>query len=549
MDSVSDKNLYMSNSDLKQKLSQLTMLYDITRAVNSIIDRDELLKFILKKTKEILDVHGTSLIFWDPNEKMFYFPVVAEETSEIENHLKHLRFPKDKGIAGWVFCQGKPAIVQDVTKDKRFYKGIDEITKCMTKSVLCVPLRGTKEIFGVLEAVNKKNGAFTKDDQQLLLSMADNVAISIEKATLYAQLQKAEAMLRRQNAKLRRSVKQKYRFENIICCSDIFVDILKKAEQVALTDTTVLIYGETGTGKELIAQAIHNYSPRSSKNFVAINCGAIPENLLESELFGHEKGAFTNAHMRRIGHFEDANYGTVFLDEIGDMPLNLQVKLLRVLQEGTIQRLGTNNDIHIDVRLILATHQNLARLVEEGKFRQDLYYRLKVFELEIPPLRDRKNDIPLLIEHFIKIYNKKLGTHIQGVKSDALHILLHYVYPGNVRELEHIIERAIILCRSNLIGIDELPPELCDEKFSPKMMVDYEELYPLPRNNDELKAAKARARKKAEEKVELLFLKKLLPRTHGNISEAARQTKMNRSWLAQLVLKYKLDLKHYRKNS
>ncbi|MGA1824941.1 MAG: sigma 54-interacting transcriptional regulator [bacterium] len=537
----------MEDVTLIPKIPHLSLLYDIARAINSIIDRDELLKFILLKTKEVLDVEGASIIFWDEREKVFYFPVVAEETKEIEASLMQARFPAGTGIAGWVFRKGKPALVQDVSKDKRFYKKIDTITKCKTQSLLCVPLCGTREIFGVLEAVNKCHGEFTNNDQQLLMSMADTIAISIEKANLYHDLQRAEAILRRQNAQLRRSVKQKYSFENIVYNSSIMRDIIKKAEQVSLTDATVLIYGETGTGKELIAQAIHNYSPRSAKHFVAINCGAIPENLLESELFGHEKGAFTTAHERRIGRLEEADHGTLFLDEIGDMPLNLQIKLLRVLQEGIIQRLGSNLDIPLDVRLIVATHQALDRLVEEGKFRQDLYYRLKVFELGIPPLRKRRKDIPLLVDHFIQSQSKKLGKQIYGIEPAALTILGKYGYPGNVRELEHIIERAMILCKRNLLDIQDLPSDICNKALLMNRPVDKEEFLTIPKNNEELKIAKAAARKRAEERIERLFLNDLLPRARGNISEAARQAKMNRSWLAQLVYKYNVDVKRLKK--
>jgi len=543
-----------ANHRLEQKIARLSALYDISSALHSIIDRDELLKFILKKTKHLLDVEGASLIFWNPKENTFFFPVVAEETREVEKRLKQLSFPCDSGVAGWVFREGKPALINDVETDERHYKGIDENTKSKTKSILCVPLRGSTGPLGVIEAVNKKNGAFTEDDQQLLMAMANNIATSIEKSNLYYELQRAEAFLRRQNAGLRQAVKQKYSFENIIGSSSKIKDTLKKAEQVSLTDSTVLIYGETGTGKELVAQAIHNSSPRAMDNFVSINCGAIPENLLESELFGHERGAFTNAAMRRIGRFEEANRGTFFLDEIGDMPLSLQVKLLRVLQEGVIQRLGSNQDIPVDVRIIAATHQDLGKLVKEGKFRQDLYYRLKVFELEIPPLRERREDIALLINHFIQSHSKKAGKKISGVDNTTLTFLSNYDYPGNVRELEHVIERAVILTKGTLIHSDALPREIGNLKPSVKISLDLDELdeeetFLIPRNNEELKAMKAQARKRTEEKIERLFLTEWLSRTGGNIAEAARQTKMNRSWLAQLVSRYKLNLSEFRKRS
>lgn len=540
------ENLNLINTDLEHRITRLSALYEISSTLNYSIDIDQLLKLILKKTKELLNVEGASIIFWDERKKSLYFPIVAEETKELEFKLQNLFFSCNLGIAGWVLRECKPVLVHDVDRDSRFYKEIDERTGYKTKSLLCVPLCVKRGILGVIETVNKKNGQFTEDDQSLLMSMASNIAISIENATIYHDLQKAEAFLRRQNAELKQYIREKYNFDTIIGNSKRIIEIIKKAEQVSLTDATVLIYGETGTGKELMAQAIHNNSPRSSRNFVAINCGAIPENLLESELFGHEKGAFTTATSRRIGRFEEANGGTLFLDEIGDMSLSLQVKLLRVLEEGVIQRLGSNQDIPVDVRIIAATHQDLEELVKKEKFRQDLFFRLNVFELEIPPLRERRRDIPVLIDHFIKSNIKRLGKKILGVDNTAHKILCNYDYPGNVRELNHIIERAMILTKGNLIGINALPKEICRIRSSIDMSAGCVESFIVPRNNDELKAIKTIERKKAEERVEQAFLMELMSRTSGNVSKAAQQAKINRSWLAQLISKHDLDLKQFR---
>ncbi|MGA1795650.1 MAG: sigma 54-interacting transcriptional regulator [bacterium] len=552
-DFLSGDNLHLIQDDFESKVARLSALYDISRDINSIFDRDELLRSILQKAKRLLNVEGASIIFWDQKERMFYFPVVVEETEERERRLRQLRFPDNSGVAGWVFREDKPLLVQDVSKDDRFYKEIDKCTDCETKSILCVPLHGRKGIFGVIEAVNKKSGEFTDDDELLLTAMADNIATSIEKANLYYDLQKAyydlqkaEALLRRQNAQLKRSVRQKYSFENIIGISEEIMDVINKAAQVSLTDATVLVVGETGTGKELITQSIHNSSSRALNNFVAINCGAIPENLLESELFGHEKGAFTDATQRRIGRFEEADGGTLFLDEIGDMPLSLQIKLLRVLQDGVFQRIGSNQDIPVDVRVIAATNQDLDILAKKGIFRQDLYFRLNVFELKIPPLRERREDIPLLIQQFIRLYSKEYGKKILGIEIAALNNLCKYDYPGNVRELENIIESATILCKKNLIGICDLPHKVSNLKSPGTIPTAHEDFSTIPRNNKELKAAKAVSRKKSDERIERLFLTELLTRTRGNVTEAAGQSEMNRSWLSQLINKHKLDLKQFR---
>jgi transcriptional regulator with GAF, ATPase, and Fis domain len=527
---------------LEQERTTLAALYDISSALNSTVDINSLLKSITRKTKSLLNVENASILFWDKQKDELYPPIasVVVEKEEMETRPEWFRLPTASSVAGWVFREGKSALVQDVSADEHFYK--DENAELLVRSILCVPLRGREGILGVVEVINKAEGRFTVGDQRMLEAIADNIAVSIEKVNLYRDLQRAEALLRRQNAELRRAVKQKYRFENIIGNSDKLMDVLKKAEQVALTDSTVLIYGETGTGKELLARAIHQSSTRSSKNFVPINCGAIPENLLESELFGHERGAFTGATAQRIGRFEDANGGTLFLDEISDMPLNLQIKLLRVLQESVIQRLGSNEDVSVDVRVIVATHEDLAQLVAERRFREDLYYRLKVFELELPPLRERQGDIPLLTNYFIVYYNERLGKQIVDIEDEALDILCRYNYPGNIRELQHLIERAMVLCRGNAITIDVLPEEIRVPTKDVRNLTLRQERFAIPRNKEELRAARA----KAQREIEYLFLTELLSSTRGNVSEAARKAGMDRSWLIELIGRYQLDLSQFR---
>jgi DNA-binding NtrC family response regulator len=542
------RKLLAVNQQLESKIAQLSTLYDISSALNSATDVDVLSRSILQRAKELLDVDGASIILWDQRKDELHYSIAAVEDEVTESRLRQIHFPADLGIAGWVFREGKSAIVHNARMDDRFCEAIDENSGFVRKSILCVPLQTKQGVLGVLEVASREEGKFAEDDRHLIEAMAHNIAVAVEKANLYQNLQEAEALLRRQNAELRQAVKQKYRFENIIGSSKRIIDVLKKAEQVALTDSTVLIYGETGTGKELIAQAIHQSSPRSSRSFVPINCGAIPENLLESELFGHEKGAFTGATARRIGRFEEANGGTLFLDEIGDMPLNLQVRLLRVLQEGVIRRLGGSEDMPVDVRAITATHEDLAKSVAEGGFRRDLYYRLKVFELVLPPLRERREDIPLLVDHFITYYNERLGKQIADIEDAAFDVLREYDYPGNIRELQHIIEGAMILCRGNIITINTLPREVWSSAPSDERVADNRQIAAIPGNNEELKAAKAEARRTAEEKVERMFLTELLSETHGNVSEAARQARMNRSWLAQLISKHQLDMSQFRKS-
>ena len=259
-------------------------------------------------------------------------------------------------------------------------------------------------------------------------------------------LRKLKNQLEEETIYLREEIKLNSNFEEIISGSNKFKKVLKKVEQVAATESTVLIQGETGTGKELIARAIHNNSNRSERALVTINCAALPPEMIESELFGHEKGAFTGAYSKKIGRFELADHGTIFLDEIGDMPKNVQVKILRVLQEGEFERLGNSETINTDVRIIAATNRDLQKAIENGDFREDLFYRLNVFPIQVPPLRERKEDIPLLVRHFVHKYSAKTGRNIKGASKKVIERLTKYDWPGNVRELENIIERAVIVC-------------------------------------------------------------------------------------------------------
>ncbi|NOX17342.1 MAG: sigma-54-dependent Fis family transcriptional regulator [Chlorobi bacterium] len=314
-------------------------------------------------------------------------------------------------------------------------------------------------------------------------------------------------LLLRENKQLRAQLENKFKFESIISHSGKMEDVLNLAGRVADSKATVLIRGESGTGKELIARAVHFASGRKNKPFVTVNVAALSENLMESELFGHEKGAFTGAVGARVGRFEEADGGTLFIDEVGDVPLTVQVKLLRALQFGEVQRLGSNETRKVDVRIIAATHRNLEEMMSSGEFREDLYYRLNVVTINIPSLRERKEDVPMLIEHFIKKYSEINGKNITSVSREALDKLMKYNYPGNVRELENIIERSVILAREDVITESELPLQLD---------VSYEKNLIDPRDID----------KNYEEKMKLFeseMIKEALKRTNGNKSAAARE--------------------------
>jgi len=338
-------------------------------------------------------------------------------------------------------------------------------------------------------------------------------------------LKKAEERerLRKENELLRRQVKKEYSFENIVSKNEGMNKIFEIIRKVAPYKSTILVTGESGTGKELVARAIHYNSDRSKMFFVPVNCGAIPENLMESELFGHIKGAFTDAIRTKKGLFEEADEGTIFLDEIGELPAQLQVKLLRVLQDGEIRRVGESKSIQINVRIIAATVKDLAREVNEGRFRDDLFYRLNVLHLYIPPLRERKEDIPLLIQHFINKYNQNLNKHVKEVDSKALELLMNYKWPGNVREVENTIERALVLTDGEKIELDNLPFEIQNFQNEVPMVPMAEEEYSV---------------KKGSRMLEMGLIRKALRKTKGNHTQAARLLEISHRALLYKIKDY-----------
>jgi formate hydrogenlyase transcriptional activator len=318
-----------------------------------------------------------------------------------------------------------------------------------------LPLINRHRVLGVLQLARLQEQAFTQEDVDFLSQVASQVAIAVDNALDYRQVTESRARLAEERRYLQDEIRTVHNFDEIIGSSAALTQVLTQVEVVAPTDATVLIQGETGTGKELIARAIHQRSTRRDHTFVNANCAAIPSGLLESELFGHERGAFTGAIAQKIGRFELAHQGTLFLDEIGDIPLDLQPKLLRVLQEQALERLGSPRTRRVDVRLVAATNRDLVQMVEAGTFREDLYYRLNVFPLTVPPLRERVEDIPLLVRHLVHTYAQRLRKRIDIIPADVLEALTRYHWPGNVRELQNVIERAVILTPDIVL---RLPP-------------------------------------------------------------------------------------------
>ncbi len=423
----------------------LSALVEISQEINSIQELETLLERILDIALQQLSAERGFVLLREgrddtlvPRVSKNIDPTKASEVSEISSSAIQK-----------VITTRKSILTYDVQSDKSF-DATESVILHQIRSIACVPLLLKGQLIGVIYIDSRgKTAGFDQQSLEFLNAFSNQAAIAIENARLLDSL-------RNENELLKGEFHRIYSFKEIIAKSKGMERVLQLMGKVLNNTAVVLVTGETGTGKELVARAIHYNGPRKNNPFVTVNSAAIPENLLESELFGYKKGAFTGANTDKKGLIELADSGTLFLDEIGELPLGLQVKLLRFLQEREIQRLGDNRPIKVDVRIIAATHRNLAEEVREGRFREDLYYRLNVIEINIPPLRERKKDIPLLAQHFLKKFSQLMDKPITGFQPAALEKLIAYPWPGNVRELENAIERAVILASQPLISEEDI---------------------------------------------------------------------------------------------
>jgi formate hydrogenlyase transcriptional activator len=355
--------------------------------------------------------------------------------------------------AGTVFQTQQSLVMSDQAALARWPRFLEWAKPLGTNSRCYLPLTTARRRLGTLVFASGQTGAYDAADLDFIQQIANQVAVAVENALAFEEIQALKDKLDKEKVYLEEEIRTEQNFEEIVGEDPALRRILKEVETVAPTATTVLIRGETGTGKELIARALHQLSPRRERAFVKLNCAAIPTGLLESELFGHEKGAFTGAITPKVGRFELAHRGTLLLDEVGDIPLELQPKLLRVLQEQEFERLGSTRTIRVDVRLVTATNRDLAQMVDEERFRSDLYYRLSVFPIVLPPLRERREDIPRLVRHFTQQFARRIGRRIETIPADAMDTLTQYSWPGNIRELQNVIERAVILSAGSTLHI------------------------------------------------------------------------------------------------
>ncbi|MDD5594202.1 MAG: sigma 54-interacting transcriptional regulator [Candidatus Margulisbacteria bacterium] len=442
----------MSTKDLTVKA-----LVEISEALASAYDLEKTLNSILKVFSELLEMQRGTITLVDPRTNELHIEVAQGLTRE---EKERGRYKIGEGITGRVVETGQPMVIPDIGAEPLFLNRTQARKNLRDRkfAFLCVPIKVGDKVVGALSVDHLFRGDISYEEDIKLLTI---IASMVGQAVRIRELaEKDKQMVISENIKLRRELRGKYKFGNIVYSSKIMEDTLQGALQVAESPATVLLLGESGTGKELVASAIHYASPRADKPLIKVACASLPENLLESELFGYEKGAFTGALDRKAGRFEMANNGTIFLDEIGDLTPATQVKLLRVLQEKEFERLGGTQTIKVDVRVICATHRDLEEMVRERKFRDDLYYRINVFPVNLPPLRARKEDILLLVDHFIHKFNKENHKRIKGINRAALDLLMAYRWPGNIRELENVIERAVVLCQKELITSHELPSNL-----------------------------------------------------------------------------------------
>jgi Nif-specific regulatory protein len=484
-------------------------LREISQWVSSVLDLDHLLELIIDTATRMMQAKASSLLMLDPRTRKLYFKVaIGERREEVRKYELNI----GQGIAGIVAQTGEPLLIPDVTKDPRWYKQISESIGFQTHSIACVPMKVGNEVIGVVEIIDKEDGSPIQDeDMKLLTVFAELASVAISNARKIHQVQK-------ENRDLKEELWNKYR---IIGESESLQKVVSDAFKVANSKTSTLILGESGTGKELLGRLIHLVGARKDKPMIILNCAALPETLLEAELFGYEKGSFTGALTRKIGKFELADEGTLFLDEIGEMTQGMQAKLLGVLQEGVFYRVGGNVPIVVDVRIISATNKDISKEVAEGRFREDLFYRLNVVQIHMPALRTRKEDIPLLADYFLNIFKQERGASQLSISEAAMQKMLEYDWPGNVRELRNALERGVVMGN----GKEVLPEDLPISGGRPS----------------QTSMAAGMTLREAEDNFKKEFITLTLKHTSGNRSKAAQIMGIQRTYLSRLISKYGLQ--------
>lgn len=492
-------------------IQELTLLHEISQKLDQSLDLDKIVQPVLSSMAEDMGLfRGTVTLYNRQTERIH----IAAAFGLTRKEVNRGSYKPGEGIIGRVFKTGKPVVIPKIHEEPQFLNKTGARKNGSEKNLafICVPIKIESKPIGTISADRQYSDSKKLEEDVKLLSII---------GSMIAGAVKIRRKVDEEKELLREELTSKYKPDNLVGTSTAMLEVYDLINQVAKSDATVLIRGESGTGKELIAHAIHKNSLRSDKPFIKVNCAALPESIIESELFGHEKGAFTNAINKRIGRFELADNGTIFLDEIGDLTPATQVKLLRVLQEKEFERVGGSKNISVNVRVIAATNRPLESLMTDNTFREDLYYRLNVFPIHIPPLRDRRSDVMLLTDYFTEKYSKRNGKPIKRISTPAIELLMSYHWPGNVRELENCIERAVILSTDGVIHGHHLPPSLQSAESTGTSI------------NETLEEALG--------KLEKELILDALKSTKGNMAKAARLLGLTERKMGLRIKKYSLN--------
>ncbi len=498
------------NKNLKE--NHLHDILEASAIINSKLELNHVLEqVIIHATKLTNSVAASIILICDSSDDL----VIRYATGPASDVISNIRFPAAKGIAGYCISTGKIIVVFDAKKNPHHFADIDKLTGFKTESVLCVPLCLRGKTIGCVELLNKSDGtSFNDDDIAIATIMSNFAAVSVSNAKSYDNLQRTNYALK----------SQLFSADMVMGKNKKIKKILQSINKLKDAKSNVLILGESGTGKGIIARAIHEQSNRKDNPFVTVNCSVLSPTLLESELFGHEKGAFTGADKLKIGRFEIADSGTVFLDEIGEIDKSIQTKLLRILQEKAFERVGGTKTLTTDIRIIAATNSNLENAVEQNLFRRDLYYRLKVIVFHLPPLRERREDIAAFAEFFLEKYGKELSKPTRKFDKECMEALIGYDYPGNIRELENIVERAVVLAEDDIISTSDLSDEILNRK---KVILD--------------RSATVPEKTKSILEMEKEMISETLFECSWNQSMAARLLGLSRDKLRYRIKKYRIE--------
>jgi len=511
--------------DRQREMTELNLLYSISRTLDSSMELEEAVGPVLELIAHHMGMLRGTITLLDTDSGELY---IDSAYGLSERQKERGRYKLGEGVTGTVVQTGRPMIVPRISEEPQFLDRTGARGDFSKKDIsfICVPIKIENEVLGALSADHLFDDAVSySEDVRLLSIIASMIAQAVR---LRRMAQRERQLLVEENIRLKEELQDRFRPQNIIGNSKAMQDVYRLIAQVTQSSATALIRGESGTGKELVAHAIHFNSQRADKSFIKVNCAALPQSVIESELFGHERGAFTGADKMKKGRFELANRGTLFLDEIGDLSSQTQIALLRVLQEKEFERVGGTETISTDVRIITATNRNLEQLVDEGKFREDLYFRLNVFPIHIAPLRERKGDLLLLSDHFVEKYNREHGKSIRRISTPAIDMLMCYHWPGNVRELENCIERAVLVSNDEVIHGHHLPPTLQTAEFSG--------------------TASSRTLPEAVEALERNLIEDALKSSWGNKAKAARALGITERLMGIKVDKLGIDYRRYRTN-